>query len=574
MINYSQNSKLSLLSLSWFLIFFIIYIKSVILLMSLYSYDIKIILTYSIFSIMPIMFLISFSFILYDKKNLIYLLIINVITSILFTIDLIYARAFGKLIDLNMIISANNLLSGLAPSILSIIQWTDLILFIDIPFLVLLISKIDHVKIKRKFFFFIITSVASILMMGIHFVNLEKSKILGNYQLHPLYMSPLGNHIFDLYRIFYERNDELNYEEIALIEKWFAENSKYESPDIQYSNLMGIAKGNNVIAVQFESLENFVINNLLYNQEITPNINRILKNSIYFNNIFDQVRDGKSSDAELMFNTSLYPISNGSTFIRFANNKYLSLPKILKTYGYKSVAIHGDDKEFWNREQVFSSFEFDKYIDEDKFEFTKIDGMGIADESLFMQSFKELNKFNDPFYLFIITLTSHMPFDISEDIRYLELPYDNFSCNYLQSIHYTDKAFGEFYNKLELNGYLNNSILVIYGDHEGIHKNYDTYLPENNGKIPFIIHIPGMDGFTMKKTGGQVDIMPTLLYLLGIYDDNYANNTMGNNLFSNHPGSVLLPNSEIIGQPHDKEHLSSSQRIADLIIKGDYFNLK
>jgi phosphoglycerol transferase MdoB-like AlkP superfamily enzyme len=200
--------------------------------------------------------------------------------------------------------------------------------------------------------------------------------------------------------------------------------------------------------------------------------------------------------------------------------------------------------------------------------------MGISDESLFMQSIKEIENLDNPYYMFIITLSSHMPFSISEDIRYLDMPYNDYSCNYIQSIHYTDKVLGEFYNKLKSKGYLENSILIVYGDHQGVHKYYDTYLPDNEGKLPFIIHIPGINGFENDKIGGQVDMMPTLLYLLGIEGNNSSNYMMGKNLFLDMPGSALLPNGEIIGQPHNKEHLYSAQKIADLIIKGNYFNLK
>jgi phosphoglycerol transferase MdoB-like AlkP superfamily enzyme len=406
------------------------------------------------------------------------------------------------------------------------------------------------------------------------FIKYEDSKTLGNNKLHPLLMSPIGYHMFDIYRFWYEKSEPLDNNDIAMINSWLEENSKYNIPAKNYEYLKGIAKGKNIIAIQFESLENIIINQSYYNSEITPNINKLLKSSIYFNNIYEQVRDGNSSDAELMFNTSIYPLNNGSTFLRFSDNNYNSLPYLLNVYGYTSIAVHGDDKEFWNRDRVFPSLGFDDYVYEENFIYKELEGMGISDESLFLQSFEELKKINDPFYLYIITLTSHMPFNISENNKFLNLPYNDYSCNYLQSIHYTDKVFGEFYKKLDENGYLDNTVLIIYGDHEGINKYYDTYLPKNYGEIPFIIHIPGIEGFEMNKIGGQVDMMPTLLYLLGIDENKYSKSVMGNNLLNNQPGYALLANGDIIGKTIFYTHITQINQISELIIKGNYFKCK
>jgi phosphoglycerol transferase MdoB-like AlkP superfamily enzyme len=132
--------------------------------------------------------------------------------------------------------------------------------------------------------------------------------------------------------------------------------------------------------------------------------------------------------------------------------------------------------------------------------------------------------------------------------------------------------FGEFYDKLETEGYLDNSVLIIYGDHEGIHKYYgaDAELPKNDSKIPLIINIPGMKGFVSDKAGGQVDMMPTLAYLLGIDREKYAPFVMGRNLFGKYSGSALLPDGFILEGADGKEQLFEAQRIADMSIRGNY----
>ncbi|TWH77023.1 LTA synthase family protein [Sedimentibacter saalensis] len=571
---HENKVSLKAFSLTWIFIFVILTFKSIFLLDSIYSYDLITIISFCIFNCMPTIFLISFSFIFEDAKSIRYLVILDLILSVIFLVDIIYARAFHKLISVYMIFS-KGVLIDMDQSITSLIKASDFLILIDIPFLYIFFksSISEQIIVNRKLKLFIFILISSVVLIPLQFEQLESSKVLGNYRLHPLVMSPVGNHMFDIFRFAYEKGEHLNDDEITSINNWLEKNSENNIPSSEYKFLAGLAKDKNVIAIQFESLENILINQSYYNQEITPNINSILKSSIYFNNIYDQVREGNSSDAEYMFNTSIYPISNGSTFLRFGNNKYNSLPFILNSYGFTSIAIHGDDKEFWNRDRVYPALGFNGYIHEDNFSYKKIDGMGIADESLFLQTYDELKKLRNPYYMFVITLTSHMPFNISDDFRYLELPNTDYSCNYLQSIHYTDKVLGDFFDKLDENGMLDNTIFIIYGDHEGVHKYYDTYLPDNNGRVPFIIYIPGIDGFVVDKIGGQIDMMPTLLYLLGIDENDYNKSLMGNNLFSSSPGSVLLPSGDIIGKTENEDHLNNANLISDLIIKGNYFSI-
>ncbi|MFA7078231.1 MAG: LTA synthase family protein [Syntrophomonas sp.] len=572
--------KESSIRLLWLLVLLIIFIKSIILLISLYSFNTYVIL-FGIFAFMPILFFLSFSSLFSERGQLFYLFGLNLFISILFFADIIYARAFGHLISIYMIF-AKGVTEDLSMSIISLIKWTDFLMFIDLPFIFALALKskknIKNIKkiINKNIVEFLIMSILSVGIICYQFTDIENGKGfgLGNLRYQALTMSPIGYHLFDLYKYIYERPIELEPEHTEKIDDWLSNNAKYQVPSDNYAYLEGYLKDKNIIVVQFESLESILIGNSYFGQEIMPNINRILKNSIYFNNIYEQVRDGNSSDAELLFNTSVYPINSGSTFLRFGDNAYNSLPNLLEHEGYTSVAIHGDDKEFWNRNRVFPALGFNRYIAEDEFDNKTNGGMGILDESLFKQSLLEIEKLKEPYYLFIITLTSHMPFNAAADIGCLELPNDDETSRYLQTINYTDRVFGAFYNELGKNGMLDNTVLIIYGDHEGIHKYYDTKLPNNNLKIPFIIHIPGIEGQVIDITGGQVDMMPTVAYLLGIERGEYATGVMGRNLLGNGAGGVLLPDGNLIGRIEDEDHIRESQDIADILIRGNYFNVK
>jgi phosphoglycerol transferase MdoB-like AlkP superfamily enzyme len=487
---------------------------------------------------------------------------------------MIYARAFGHLISIYAIFAKNHI-ANLSSSIISLIRWTDFLMLVDLPIFFIIALKLNcKERWGKRVYLFYLSVIPCILIMCFRFVSLENSRHLCYSKNYPLLMSPIGNHFFNIYRYIYEKEDLLDKDEIDAIENWMEHNKKYQEPKEDYNNFKGLIKGKNIIVIQFESLENIMINKSYYGHEITPNINSLLDSSIYFSNIVEQVKEGNSSDAELLFNASIYPMNNGSTFLRFGGNTYVTLPKLLNNQGYESVAIHGDDKEFWNRNEAFTALGFDNYIDKEKFDDKRLSGLGILDESLFNQSIKEIKKLQEPYNIFIITVTSHMPFALEKEMQYLDLQNKDTTSDYLQSIHYTDRVFGEFYKQLNNEGLLENSVLILYGDHEGVHKYYETPLPDNNYEIPFIIHIPGMKGFEIDKIGGQVDMMPTIAYLLGIEKEEYASSVMGRNLFGESSGSAILPTGEVLSGTDDASYLREAFEIANMIIRGNYFKSK
>ena len=443
-------------------------------------------------------------------------------------------------------IFTKGLTNDLGPSIMSIVKIQDFVMLIDLPFFAAIAMKTkNRANLNKKkcqaiaaFAFFL----SSFVIFGIQSNNVIREGE-ANVALEPISLSPLGYHMYDFYRASYGRNSQLTPEEVLKVNNWFTANEHYQLPDDTYADLEGILQGKNLIVIQFESLENVVLNESYYGKEITPNINKILKNSIYFPNIYEQARDGNSADAELLFNTSIYPISVGCTFLRFGENSYNSLPYILDKQNYTSIAIHGDNKEYWNRNIVYPALGFSKYITEEEFIVKGIGGMGMLDSSLFQQSIIELQTISHPYYFYIITLTSHMPFDAASQVGGLILTDVGKTVDYIQTINYTDKCLGVFYQELQRRGLLENTALIIYGDHEGVHKYYDS----------------------TSRTSYKC------AYLLGISTEEFAGTVMGKNLFNNDAGAAILPDGTIIGHTQDEAHLRETQIIADLVIKGDFF---
>ncbi|HET7577985.1 MAG TPA: LTA synthase family protein [Bacillales bacterium] len=296
----------------------------------------------------------------------------------------------------------------------------------------------------------------------------------------------------------------------------------------------GMAKNRNVIVVQAESFQNFLIHRKVNGQAITPNLNRLIDHSLYFPRVYQQVGPGNTSDAEFMMNTSLYPIDYAPTALTFGTKKFPSLPRLLDRHGYRSMTFHAGDLTFWNRDELYPALGFDRYYEKPFYGNQDIIGMGPSDDVLYSKGIKVLAHTKHPFYAMFVTLSSHLPFKIPPDRQTLKLPptvQNTVVGNYLESQHYTDAAFGRFIEDLKKAGLWKNSILLFYGDHGGLPLNTmfhndkqslrkllgHPYTNEDFFNIPFIVTIPGKtSGKTIQTTGGQLDFLPTLTNLLGI----------------------------------------------------------
>ncbi|KOF12089.1 sulfatase [Planococcus glaciei] len=311
----------------------------------------------------------------------------------------------------------------------------------------------------------------------------------------------------------------------------------------------GLARGRHLFMIQVESMQNFVVGRSLNGQEITPNINALLEESAYFSNVFQQIGAGTTSDAEWITNTGLYTEGMVPIVNKLNGSPVPSLAQTLKGHGYGSATYHADDIEFWNRDVLYPVLGFDEIFSNEQIPEIKQVGYGPADEVLMDFALGELPRQLDAYeriYSNIVMMTSHTPFVLPEDMQYLDLPVEYEGTHvghYLQSIRYADEQVGAFIKKLKEQGLFDESLIVIFGDHSGIHGSplsYEddvllkdflghSYSMKERYTIPLLFTGGGLfDAVEMDRLGGQVDIMPTALALLGI---EHEKPLMGHNLF-------------------------------------------
>lgn len=546
-----------------------------------------------------ILILASFSCLFKNRAYMRFLIILNLILSILFVVDVWYYRGFNSFPTLYSLKESGNL-DNLSSTVFSLIRKSDI--FFAADFFILIPYSIKNKNIYKEhsrnvIFFIILFVIAARYTVYIPYkVNTlkvyDKEQTFFETKWKPSLticnLSPIGYHYLDAYNYF--RNSKalkLTSEDKNEIKSWFQNKNKDILPDNEYS---GIFKGKNLLVIQVESLENFVINQKVNGQEITPNLNKLLKNSLYFSNYNEEVNQGTTSDAELMTNTSIYPVASGSTFFRYPDNKYYnSLPNILKREGYYTQALHADKGSYWNWKTALESIGFQKCFDSSNYKQNDTIGLGLSDGSFLSQSESIIENSKRPYYNYVITMSGHAPFDLPDEYRKLKLNSDfddSYLGGYLQSVHYEDEQIGKFLDDLKKSGALDNTAVVIYGDHCGIHKYYqsdventkgaESFMIDNHKEVPLIIYDSdnSIKGKEIKTVGGQVDLMPTLLYLMGADKKEYINTAMGRNLLNTNASYAVWSDGEFIGSAKNEEEKNEAVEgldIADKIIQSDYF---
>lgn len=548
--------------------------------------------------ILIIIFIFSFIYLFKYKGKIRAAITVDIIISILFLLDIWYYRANGTFLSIRHLIHPE-IFNPIGKSLLNF-RIIDLLFFAD--FLVLFIlfrfKKIRDYRDNSKLILRIVKATTIFITSGIliylchYFIDvkpIKEGKAFLRLSWAPYQsfsdMSPLGYHGYDLF-YYTGLNKKLTSSEVEEIDNWFKDNKE----DIEDNEFAGYLEGKNLIAIQVESLENFVINQKVNGQEITPTLNKLLSNSLYFDNIYEQNNSGTSSDADLMVNTSMFPIRNNSTFPTYPWTSYNSLQMLLNDKGYTTISTHAELPGSWNWAEPHKAFETDKLWEIKDFNIDEVIGPGLSDESYLKQIANKLKDEKEPYYTFIATLTSHGPFEIPDEKKLLNLPKEldeNMMGCYFQSIRYTDEAIKLFLEELDKNGQLDNTVIMIYGDHCGVHKFYEDLITDaplegdwwkdNHKKIPFIIYNKDIKATTISKAGGQVDFLPTISYLLGVDKEKFVETSMGRILVNTNRNSTILNSGEIIGNPIDdkeKNLLQNIFKIADNIIEGNYFKLK
>lgn len=477
------------------------------------------------------------------RKSYWIIIAIDLILSTWLFANILYYREFSNFLSLSIIKTSGSTADNLGKSIVGITKISDFLTFLDVAVIIgLMASKVikyDLRPLKLKFNLLLEGLAVALIGVNLMMAQKDRSGLLTRTFDNSYIVKYLGMNQYAVYDAFKtaqtsEQMAKANVSDLSSVKKYLKVN--YVKPNPEYT---GVAKGKNVIVIHLESFQQFLIGYKWKGKEVTPNLNKLYhsKNTLSFSNFYNQVGQGKTSDAEMMLENSLYGLQSGSAMSSYGtSNTFESAPAILnQAGGYTTAVMHGGAGSFWNRNNAYKQFGYHYFMPLSYYENKPkyYIGYGLKDKIFLSQSIKYIERLPQPFYLKLITVTNHYPYDLDKKNQSID-PTDTGDetvDGYVQTAHYLDQAIGEFLQWMKKTGLDKKTILVLYGDHYGISGNHhkasaellkqDEFTNFDNLKfqrVPLMFHMKGLKGGVKDTYGGEIDVLPTLLNLLGIND--------------------------------------------------------
>lgn len=489
------------------------------------------------------------------RRSGVWVIIIDFIMTFILYANVVFYRFYSDFITIPTLMQTSNF-GSIGGSVTDLIKMHDLLYLLDLIVLIVLFVKLGTnwsvAPMKSRKPLLVLTTGVIVFAINLGLAEIDRPQLLTRTFDRNYVVKYLGVYNFMIYDAIQSGKSStkrlvVDSSDITEVENYTK--NKYAKPNPKY---FGAAKGKNVIKIQLESFQSFLIDYTLHGEEVTPFLNSLVNDRrqdfTYFDNFFHQTEQGKTADAELIMDNSLYGLPQGSAFVTKGNNTYQSLPAIMhQQQGYTSAVFHGDDKSFWNRDEIYKYFGIDEFYDASYYDMRdeNIINYGLKDKPFFKESIPLLEGMNQPLYAHLVTLTHHHPYLISDSEATIEPAEtgDDSVDTYFQTARYLDESIEEFFADLKEADLYENSVIMIYGDHYGISDNHNRAMSEIIGeeitplntadlqRVPFMIRVPGMEGQgTNHEFAGQIDVMPTLLHLLGINAQDYIQ--FGTDLFS------------------------------------------
>ena len=494
------------------------------------------------------------------KKAFWFIFIGGFLLTFLLYANVVYFRFFSDFLTFSTLNQAGNV-ESMGGAVSASFKWYDFVYFIDtIIYLAILIFKrkwLDNRAFSKKFVPVVMATSVALFFLNLAFAETDRPELLTRTFDHKYLVKYLGPYNFTVYdgvKTIENNQQKALASEDDLTKVLNYTKQKRTEPNPEY---YGAAKKKNIIKIHLESFQTFLINKKVNGKEVTPFLNKLSSGNqdfTYFQNFFHQTGQGKTSDSEFTMDNSLYGLPQGSAYSLKGDNTYQSLPAILdQKQGYTSNVMHGDYKTFWNRDQVYKHFGIDNFYDATYYDMSddNIVNLGLKDKPFFKASADYQSKMKKPFYSHLITLTNHYPFTLDEEDASIDKPNtgDSTVDGYIQTAHYLDQALEEYITDLKKKGLYDNSVIMIYGDHYGISENHNNAMEKLLGekitpakftdlnRTGFWLKVPGKSGGVNKEYAGQMDVMPTLLHLVGIDSKNYL--MFGSDMFSKQHNNVV-----------------------------------
>lgn len=357
----------------------------------------------------------------------------------------------------------------------------------------------------------------------------------------------------------------LSDEERAEVEYFLAEQPKYSDNDY------AVGEGKNLIFIVVESLNSWVIDLRIDGREVCPTLNRLCADSTALVTLHmkSQVKNGRSSDGVFMYHTGLLPLTTTTVAMRYGDDCFPSLVKSLPE-GYHTQYVCCDEPGLWNVTSMSHGYGYQTFHGKDDLR-ERLDANGfILDKALLEEAGDLMAHEQQPFAMLIATAGMHQPYTsptttptwVTQSREYTEVVR-----NYLDRVAIFDRELGLLLNRLDREGILEHSVLVIASDHN----EFVEGAPQGSADDDCVFIVSGAgQGRRIEGPVGQIDIYPTLLDIMGCNSQPWKG--LGFSLQRYLITSAATAPGEMAGTSSLSDRQQQAWRISDLLITSRYFN--
>lgn len=611
-----------------------------------YQYSFYMIISSLIGNCCSILFMLGIGYLLFKNKKhfRVYLLIVTLVFSIIFFAMSIYCNYYGMMFNFQNL----DIIGGGTPEANSIFFFDTLpsLFRISVPsffistlllFILHIIYSISskknnnekieyaHRNIKKGL---ALSIMSIIILLFVNFIYIENNKnTYFEYNQDDIYSvqtkGVFNHYVNEFCELIFDSDKKLVEDDKQKILQEI-DNKKNINVNNEYTNLFA---GKNLLLIQMESITNFLIGLEIEIDgqfvEVTPNLNELVRNNIYFNNYYTNVGIGNTSDAEFSSMTGLYSTGYSYPVFKYTENEFQTLPKLFKEEGYNCLAFHANIEEFYNRNIVFTQmYGFDEFYGESKLN-VNIDNTvnhWLGDEDFLKQTIDIMHNQNKPTFAFAITISNHTPFSVplnGTNEKWFEnkdnlLPndyvlsknksYNNTFKGYLEYVSYTDYSIGQAINYLKELGIYEDTVVILYGDHgidASIYEMFYEYplkfkndinpiITNNNenqkllelqfmSNVPLIIALPQLEHKIINKTRNHSSISSTVANLFGLnMQIHFSSDCLSDDdVLAFNPKSGLIFMDDIIIDSKSKQYINNSNKNIDVDkIIDDYYNIR
>ena len=271
------------------------------------------------------------------------------------------------------------------------------------------------------------------------------------------------------------------------------------------------AKKRNVVVILMESMSASFMQTFGNRQHLTPTLDSLYNHSMAFNHCYSA---GIHTNHGMTAALYSFPALMFRNLMKGTVTPHRDgLPTVLRHEGYRTMFFMTHEAQYDNMKAFFATNGYDDIYSQENYPKEQVvNSFGVSDHYLFSYALNRINrqaKTGQPFFATLLTISNHPPYVIPEWFKPKSKEKET------QIVEYADHCIGDFLRQASRQEWYRNTVFVIMADHGKIVGKVTGELPESYNHIPLVMFGPGIAEGRIDRLATQVDVMPTLLSLLG-----------------------------------------------------------